>query len=56
MLTLERLVDTYLTVKDELEPLPREELLERALLRHEASGGVNISIWLTVRNETGRRK
>jgi rhodanese-related sulfurtransferase/DNA-binding transcriptional ArsR family regulator len=27
---VERLVNTYLTVKDELEPLPREELLERA--------------------------
>jgi len=26
---VERLVNTYLTVKDELEPLPREELLER---------------------------
>jgi len=25
-----RLVDSYLTVKDELEPLPREELLQRA--------------------------
>ena len=26
---VERLVNTYLTVKDELEPLPRQELLER---------------------------
>ncbi len=26
---VEKLVDTYLTVKDELEPLPRQELLER---------------------------
>ena len=26
---VERLVNTYLTVKDELEPLPRKELLER---------------------------
>ena len=26
---VERLVDTYLTVKDELEPLPRRELLKR---------------------------
>ncbi len=27
---VDRLISTYLTVKDELEPLPREELLERA--------------------------
>jgi rhodanese-related sulfurtransferase/DNA-binding transcriptional ArsR family regulator len=27
---VEKLVNTYLTVKDDLEPLPREELLERA--------------------------
>lgn len=27
---VERLVNTYLTVKDNLEPIPREELLERA--------------------------
>lgn len=27
---VERLVNTYLTVKDELEPIPREELIERA--------------------------
>jgi rhodanese-related sulfurtransferase/predicted transcriptional regulator len=27
---VERLVNTYLTVKDDLEPLPRQELLERA--------------------------
>jgi len=27
---VEKLVNTYLTVKDELEPLPREELLDRA--------------------------
>ncbi len=27
---VERLVQTYLSVKDELEPLPREELLQRA--------------------------
>jgi len=27
---VERLVDTYLTVKDDLEALPREELIERA--------------------------
>ena len=26
---VERLINTYLTVKDELEPLPRQELLER---------------------------
>jgi rhodanese-related sulfurtransferase/DNA-binding HxlR family transcriptional regulator len=26
---VQRLVDTYLTIKDELEPLPRKELLER---------------------------
>jgi rhodanese-related sulfurtransferase/DNA-binding HxlR family transcriptional regulator len=26
---VQRLVDTYLTIKDELEPLPRQELLER---------------------------
>ena len=26
---VERLIDTYLTVKDELEPLPRKELLKR---------------------------
>ena len=26
---VERLVNTYLTVKDELEPLPRQELLQR---------------------------
>lgn len=27
---VDKLVDTYLTVKDELEPVPRDELLERA--------------------------
>lgn len=27
---VEKLVDTYLTVKDDLEPVPRDELLERA--------------------------
>lgn len=27
---VERLISTYLTVKDDLEPLPREELLQRA--------------------------
>jgi rhodanese-related sulfurtransferase/DNA-binding HxlR family transcriptional regulator len=27
---VDKLISTYLTVKDELEPLPREELLERA--------------------------